>query len=82
VDDAPAPLLATSVPAALAGPPAPGRIAATRRWTMGTTTTDQPPTPAPCAACGEAPAAPEDGAEQITHCEFCGAEYPVPPAGP
>jgi hypothetical protein len=49
---------------------------------MGTTTTDQPPTPAPCAACGEAPAAPEDGAEQITHCEFCGAEYPVPPAGP
>ncbi len=50
---------------------------------MGTTTTEQTPPPEPCAACGEVPAPPAGEAEPITHCEFCGAEYPVPPpAGP
>lgn len=43
--------------------------------------TTTPGAPA-CAACGEPPSAPAPGAaeaaEPITHCEWCGAEYPVP----
>lgn len=33
-----------------------------------------------CAACGATatPPKPPTGAETITHCEWCGAEYPVP----
>jgi hypothetical protein len=38
---------------------------------------EQTTTTTTCAACGEA-AAPAPGAETITHCEWCGAEYPVP----
>lgn len=32
--------------------------------------------PVSCPACGTAPAG--DANEAITHCEWCGAEYPVP----
>lgn len=31
-----------------------------------------------CTECGSTRAAAEDAEEEITHCEWCGAEYPVP----
>jgi uncharacterized protein (DUF983 family) len=31
----------------------------------------------PCPACGES-AADAEASEPVTHCEWCGAEYPVP----
>lgn len=39
-----------------------------------------------CTECGAKPDAPEESApadavEPITHCEWCGAEYPVPSGG-
>jgi len=39
-----------------------------------------PAAPAPCGACGAPPKEPEatEAAEPLTHCEWCGAEYPVP----
>jgi hypothetical protein len=55
------------------------------------TTSDQGPSPASppsCVQCG-APAPPraagatppDDTDETVTHCEWCGAEYPVPEHG-
>lgn len=34
-----------------------------------------------CGACGVPPREPEvtEASEPLTHCEWCGAEYPVPP---
>lgn len=43
--------------------------------------TTTPVTAARCGACGAAPKepeAPEAASEPLTHCEWCGAEYPVP----
>jgi hypothetical protein len=42
-----------------------------------------PETPAPtetprCTECGAAAPAAPPAAEPVTHCEWCGAEYPVP----
>lgn len=57
-----------------AGPDQPEEVAMTD-------STGQPPA-VRCGACGAAPAAPEtaedEAAEPITHCEWCGAEYPTP----
>ena len=43
--------------------------------------TTTPVTTARCGACGAAqkePEVPEAASEPLTHCEWCGAEYPVP----
>lgn len=42
--------------------------------------TAPPPSPATCPECGKDAASLEDsGTDQTpTHCEWCGAEYPVP----
>ncbi|WP_217915741.1 hypothetical protein [Miltoncostaea marina] len=39
-------------------------------------------TSATCAACGAVAAPAPEAAEPITHCEWCGAEYPVPADAP
>lgn len=31
-----------------------------------------------CSECGARPEPPEAAGEPVTHCEWCGAEYPVP----
>lgn len=53
------------------------------RAMMGSDATEKPA--AACAQCGGEPTPTEpgqavnaDAAEVITHCEWCGAEYPVP----
>jgi len=40
--------------------------------------TDKPTEHALCAACGAAPSMDRDDDEPTTHCEWCGAEYPLP----
>jgi hypothetical protein len=37
--------------------------------------TTVPPT---CPTCGTPPSKAAETAEPVTHCEWCGAEYPVP----
>ena len=36
----------------------------------------------PSCGCEPAEAADEEAEEEITHCEWCGAEYPMPEHGP
>ena len=57
-----------------AGPDQPEEVAMTD-------STGQPPA-VRCGECGAPPSAPEGAgdevAEPVTHCEWCGAEYPLP----
>ncbi len=45
----------------------------------GTGTTKEPQER--CTACGAERASAEEANEEVTHCEWCGAEYPVPDGG-
>ena len=43
-----------------------------------TPTTPHPPRCTECGAAAPAPGPADAAAEPLTHCEWCGAEYPVP----
>lgn len=45
----------------------------------GTSTQGGGEAPAGCGQCGAPAPEAEAADEPVTHCEFCGAEYPVPP---
>jgi hypothetical protein len=38
----------------------------------------RPDDAARCTECGKERASAEEANEEVTHCEWCGAEYPVP----